>query len=171
MIPYKRKALNLRTLISESNRVNKETTGECCNGKTPKSSRGMRAWSANVNNTGADVDKAILSTANSIGEHLIQIGAKRKRTGEPKDEDSLFCRSLVPRLKRLPSQSRAFLSIQIQHLLYETGFLGPRTQPNFPQGGYGHSDYSYTHGVNREHIFSYETITAQALFNANLRNY
>jgi len=131
-----------------SNRVNKETTGECSNGKTPKSSRGMRAWSSNGKNTGADV--AIMSTANSIAEQLIEIGAKRKQTEEPEDEDSLFCRSLVPRLKRLPSHSRAFIRLQIDHLLYEIEFTGPQTQPNFPQGGYGHSDYSHTHGVNRE---------------------
>jgi len=136
--------------VNGSNRVNKETTGECSNGKTPKSSRGMRAWSANGKNSGADVDKAIMSTANSIAEHLKQIGAKRKQTEEPEDEDSLFCRSLVPRLKRLPSQSRAFIRLQIEHLLYQTEFTGPQTQPNFPQGGYGHSDYSHTPGVNRE---------------------
>ena len=134
--------------VNESNRVNKETTRESSNGKTPKSSRGTRAWSSNGKNTGADVDKAIMSTANSIAEHLKEIGAKRKQT-EDEDEDSLFCRSLVPRLKRLPSQSRAFIRLQIEQLLYQTEFTGPRTQPNFPQG-YGHSDYSYTHGVNRE---------------------
>ena len=72
-------------------------------------------------------------------------------SAEPEDEDSLFCRSLVPRLKRLPSQSRAFVRLQIEQLLYQTEFTGSRTQPNFPQNGYGHStDYPYTHGVNRE---------------------
>lgn len=95
------------------------------------------------------MDKAIMSTANSIAEHLKQIGAKRKQT-EDEDEDSLICRSLVPRLKRLPSQSRALIRLQIEQLLYQTEFTGPTTQPNFPQGGYGHSDYPYTHGVNRE---------------------
>ena len=118
--------------------VNKERTGACSNEKTPKSSRSMRAWSSNGRNAGADVDKAIMSTANSIAEHLKQIGAKRKQTEEPEDEDSLFCKSLVPRLKRLPSQSRAFVRLQIEQLLYQTEFTGPQTQPNFPQGGNGH---------------------------------
>ena len=45
------------------------------------------------------MDKAIMNTANSIADHLKQIGAKRKHTEEPEHEDSLFCRSLVPRLK------------------------------------------------------------------------
>ena len=98
----------------------------------------MRAWSSNGRNAGADVDKAIMSTANSIAEHLKQIGAKRKQTEEPEEENSLFCRSLVPRLKRLPSQSRAFVRLQIEQLLYQTEFTGPQTQPNFPQGGNGH---------------------------------
>ena len=85
--------------VNESNRVNRETTGECSYGKTPKSSRGMRAWSHSNGNAGAEVDKAIMNTANSIADHLKQIGAKRKQTEEPEHEDSLFCRSLVPRLK------------------------------------------------------------------------
>ena len=137
--------------VNESNRVNVETTGECSNGKTPKSSRGMRAWSRSNGNAGAEVDKAIMNTANSIANHLKQIGAKKKQTEEPDDEDSLFCRSLVPRLKRLPSQRRAFVRLQIEQLLYQTEFTGSRTQPNFLQNGYGHStDYPYTHEANRE---------------------
>ena len=110
----------------------------------------MQAWSSNGKNAGVDVDKAIRSTANSIAEHLKQIGAKRKHNEEREDEDSLFCRNLVPRLKRLPSQSRAFIRLQIEQLLYQTQFTGPRTSRNFPQNGYGHSNYPYTHGVNRE---------------------
>ena len=51
---------------------------ECSNGKTAKSTQGMRAWSSNGKNAKADVDEAIRSTANSIAEHLKQIGAKRK---------------------------------------------------------------------------------------------
>ena len=136
--------------VNESNRVNGESTGECSYGKTPKSSRGMRAWSRSNGNAGAEVDKAIMNTANSIADHLKQIGAKRKQIEEPEDEDSLFCRSLVPRLKRLPSQSRAFVRLQIEQLLYQTEFTKSRTQPNFPQNGYGHSDYPYTHSVNHE---------------------
>ena len=85
--------------VNESNQINGETTGECCYGKTPKSSRGMRAWSHSNRNAGAEVDKAIMNTANSIADHLKQIGAKRKQTEELEHEDSLFCRSLVPRLK------------------------------------------------------------------------
>ncbi|XP_068722407.1 uncharacterized protein [Montipora capricornis] len=137
--------------VNESNRVNGETTGGCSNGKTPKSTRSMRAWSRSNGNAGAEVDKAIMNTANSIADHLKQIGSKRKQTEDLEDEDSLFCRSLVPRLKRLPSQRRAFLRLEIEQLLYQTEFTGSRTQPNFPQNGYGHStDYPYTHGVNRE---------------------
>ena len=54
-----------------TNRVNRETTGGCSNGKTPKSSRGVRDWSrSNGKNAGADEDKAIMNTANSIADHL-----------------------------------------------------------------------------------------------------
>lgn len=113
--------------VNESNRVNRETTGECSYGKTPKSSRGMRAWSHLNGNAGAEVDKAIMNTANSIADHLKQIGAKRKQTEEPEHEDSLFCRSLVPRLKWLPSQSRVFVRLQIEQLLYQTKFTKSRT--------------------------------------------
>ena len=74
-----------------------------------------------------------------------QIGAKTKHwTEEPEDEDSLFCRSLVPWLKRLPSQSKAFIRLQIEQLLYQTRFTGPRTQPNFRDGGCGHSDFPWS---------------------------
>lgn len=111
----------------------------------------MRAWSSQRKNASADVDKAILNTANSITEHLKQIGAKRKQTEEQEDEDSLFCRSLVPRLKRLPPQSRTFVRLQIEQLLYQTEFTGVQPQQNFPQNGRGQSaDYPFTHGVNRE---------------------
>lgn len=111
----------------------------------------MRAWSSQRKNASADVDKAILNTANSITEHLKQIGAKRKQTEEQEDEDSLFCRSLVPRLKRLPPQSRTFVRLQIEQLLYQTEFTGVQPQQNFPQNGRGQSaNYPFTHGVNRE---------------------
>ena len=57
--------------VAES--MEQETSGDCSNEKTPKSSRRMRAWSSNRGNAGADVDKAIMSIANSIAEHLKQI--------------------------------------------------------------------------------------------------
>jgi len=71
--------------------------GERSNGKTPKSSRGTRAWISNEKNTEADMDKAIMRTANSIAEHKkTNWGQRKQQTEEPEVEDSLFCRSLVP---------------------------------------------------------------------------
>jgi len=47
---------------------------------------------------------------------------KEEQTEEPEDEDSLFSKSLVPRLKWTPYQGRAFVRLQIQQLLYQTEF-------------------------------------------------
>lgn len=66
--------------------------GARSNGKTPKSSRGTRAWISNEKNTEADVDKAIMRTANSIAEHLKKTNwsQRKQQTEEPEDEDSLI---------------------------------------------------------------------------------
>ena len=57
---------------------------------------------------------------------------KRKYT-ELEDEDELYCRSLVPRLKRLTPQGKAFVRIQLEQLLYHAEYSGmiPNIAPPF----------------------------------------
>ena len=50
----------------------------------------MRAWIWNGENTGADVDKVITSTANSIAEHLKTNWSQKKADWKREGEDSLF---------------------------------------------------------------------------------
>lgn len=61
---------------------------------------------------------------------------------ESEDEDTLFCRSLIPRLKRMPPQSK----------FYQTDFAEARPQPNFHKNSYRHqsADFQYAHSVNRQ---------------------
>ena len=43
----------------------------------------------------------------------------KKKENKELDEDSLFCQSLIPRMKRLPAHAKAFLRAQIENLFYQ----------------------------------------------------
>jgi hypothetical protein len=57
----------------------------------------------------------------------------KRKCSELEDEDDLYCRSLVPRLKRLTPQGKAYVRIQLEQLLYHAEYSGmiPSIGPPF----------------------------------------
>lgn len=72
--------------------------------------------------TSEEIDPVI--SANSLSEQL-RNGKKEVEDVNYDDEDSLFCRSLIPRMKRLPCSRKYMVRLQIEQLLYQTEFTGP----------------------------------------------
>ena len=67
-----------------------------------------------------DVEAALLATANSFVEQA-------KKTPEPQKaesecEYSYFCKSLLPRLKKLPPRTRAAVRMNIEQVLFEAEY-------------------------------------------------
>ena len=80
------------------------------------------------------VDRALIKTDNSLAEQ-VKAGlvkkleeAKRKLPEDFDDEDSLFCRSIVPRIKRLPVNVKGYVRLHIEKLLFEVELSHPQTQ-------------------------------------------
>lgn len=84
------------------------------------------------------------STASLISKDLIReptasksaiIPQYLKRTfSEMEDEDDLYCRSLIPRLKRLTPQAKAYVRIQMEQLLFHAEYSGEMPQIGAPFG-------------------------------------
>ncbi|XP_048582044.1 uncharacterized protein LOC116616213 [Nematostella vectensis] len=72
-----------------------------------------------------EVDRALFKTAASICENFKEM--ERKRPHEDYEEDGLFLRSLIPRMKKLSPQSKAALRIKIEQAFYEAEFSQPST--------------------------------------------
>ena len=70
-----------------------------------------------------------MTTAKSITTHLREHTALKDKED---DEESLFCRSLIPRLKRLPNRTRAAIRQQIEQEFFQAEYGSPyhAPQPN-----------------------------------------
>ena len=91
--------------------------------KTSQSKK--RPWAKpSVKLSREEFDNAILKTANSLEEHLKKnedaCAASQEQNATDKDADSLFCRSLIPRFKRLPEISKAVLRVEIERVFLQT---------------------------------------------------
>ena len=93
-----------------------------------------RPWGAAESKPKHAVDRALIKTANSLAEQ-VKAGlvkkseeVKRKLPEDFDDEDSLFCRSIVPRIKRLPVNVKGYVRLQIEKLLFEVELSHPQTQ-------------------------------------------
>ena len=66
-----------------------------------------------------DMNNTLINTASSLSEYL-QRRTTRNSKGIPEDdgEESLFCRSLIPRMKQLPKQAKAMFRLQVEQLLF-----------------------------------------------------
>lgn len=58
----------------------------------------------------------------------------KRKYSELEDEDELYCRSLVPRLRRLTPQAKAYVRIQLEQLLYHVEYSGATPQIGAPFG-------------------------------------
>ncbi|XP_003390248.1 PREDICTED: uncharacterized protein LOC100632937 [Amphimedon queenslandica] len=80
-----------------------------------------RPWSKS--NSKSKIDEALVKSIGSITKILEQHPNDVKKGQEDvTDEDELFCRSLVPQLKRLPPPLKQQAKIHIQQLLFSTEF-------------------------------------------------
>ena len=74
--------------------------------------------------TKEDVDLALLKTASTLADKVMNAEStpKRREADEEDDEDLLYCKSLARRLKTMPAPTKAFVRLQIEQLLYDTQY-------------------------------------------------
>jgi len=84
--------------------------------KITKSSTTKRTWASNARKANYhDVDMALLKTATSLADRVLQPQQpKKSRTEEEEDEDAINCRSLVNRLRNLPVHLKGYVRLQIE---------------------------------------------------------
>ena len=114
---------------------NNKSMGTCTTSK-PK-----RPWSANgMKSSKEDVDLTLLKTATTLAEKVMQTSEpeKKRRLEEIEDEDSLFCRCLAQRLKRLHPRTKGFVRLQIEQLMYPAVFAGQPALPTPNQPSLSH---------------------------------
>ena len=92
-----------------------------------------RAWSSQKSNqdkhTKEDVDMELLKTAKSIAEGL---QADQRTVSEVEDEDSFYCKSLATRMRSLDPQSKAYVRMQIEQLMFQVQFGGQVSNSSLP---------------------------------------
>ena len=77
-----------------------------------------RPWATNARKAkDNDVDMALLKTATSLADRILQPEQpKKSRTEEEEDEDAIYCRSLANRLRNLPVHAKGYVRLQIEQL-------------------------------------------------------
>ena len=70
------------------------------------------------------MDVSLLRTTNCLAEQIKRVSEEEQKKGsEDSDcEESLFCRSLIPRMKRQPSRSQAYIGLKIEQMLFQAVF-------------------------------------------------
>ena len=67
-----------------------------------------------------EVDKAFINSCQYFANHIKRAEGDEKETvKEPECEDSLFCNSLVARMRRLDQHSKAFIRMSIEQLFFQ----------------------------------------------------
>ena len=92
--------------------------------KQKEKSTTKRPWASNARKAkDSDIDMALLKTATSLADRLLQPEQpKKSRTGEEEDEDAIYCRSLANRLRNLPVHVKGYVRLQIEQLMYQVQF-------------------------------------------------
>lgn len=93
---------------------------------TPKMTKSTtkRPWASNARKAkDYDVDMALLKTARSLADRVLEPEQpKKSRTEEEEDEDAIYCRSLANRLRQLPGHVKGYVRLQIEQLMYQVQF-------------------------------------------------
>ena len=88
----------------------------------------VRSWSTFEKHN--DLDHALLQTCKDINKSLSQAEPKPASVPiELEDEETLFCKSLIPQLKRLPSRDKTFAMIHVKILLFNYEFPSSTSTP------------------------------------------
>ena len=115
--------------------------------KTAKSkgNKGKRPWSNQSKRTTEEedsVEAALLKSATSIAQHIKQASEAKRLKGEQSEcEDSLYCKSLIPRMKRLDARSKAFIRLQIEQLFFQAEASPSPSTGSMAFGCSGGNDY------------------------------
>lgn len=106
------------------NEANKTELAEVPEKKKKKVYNTSRPWSTGnrkrESKQKVDVEEELLVTANSLLQQAKKIPEPDK--AEPDCENSYFCKSLLPRLKKLPPRTRALVRMKIEQILFEAEF-------------------------------------------------
>ena len=89
------------------------------------------------------LDLALLRTAEQVAEASKMLRSKadiQASTKVVEDEDTLFCKSLAKRMQRLPLQTKAYIRVQIEQLMYQAEFNMQ------PEGTYGRRHHYQSDG-------------------------
>ena len=107
------------------------------------------------------IDPALMKTAESVVEtsKKMRIEQDKVRKSGADEEDSLFCQSLAKRMQRLPPQSKAFVRIQVEQIMYQAEFNG---QSFFGGGVYGRRP-AFQHDISTQNQSSYPGFVEQVL--------
>ncbi|CAH3137977.1 unnamed protein product [Porites lobata] len=97
-----------------------------------------RPWASNARKAkDSDIDMALLKTATSLADRLLQPEQpKKSRTVEEEDEDAIYCQSLanstgknngfplsdILGLRNLPVHVKGYVRLQIEQLMYQVQF-------------------------------------------------
>ena len=92
---------------------------------TPKITKSTtkRPWASNARKAkDYDVDMALLKTATSLADRVLEPEQQKKSRTEEEDEDAIYCRSLANRLRNLPVHVKGYVRLQIEQLMYQVQF-------------------------------------------------
>lgn len=132
-------------------------------------SKRNRAWNeVNKPPTKVEMDKVLYNAAKSIDKHLKEIKDEHSpgkfhsnnAIGED-DEETLFCRSLIPRLRRIPRQHRGLVRLEIEQIFYKVECASLQEQQQQQSMIGTQSSQSTFHFITHEHKTSQEEVTGQ----------
>ena len=129
------------TSISDSNPSPEEVKVKRKNSKIKHSWAKQKKEQAKAH----DVDMELLKTAKSIADGFLS-PQEEKKSDHGGDEDTLYCRSVAARMKCLDPQSKAYVRMQIEQLLFTVQFSGQGQPMQF--SGRGQPMQSFGQGLN-----------------------
>ena len=88
-----------------------------------------RPWPPKKNKTSKlEIDVAFLESAKSSSDATQAIRKRKADTASEDDSDTLYCRSLVPRMRRLSQHGKAFVRYHVEQTFYQAEFGSQQVQ-------------------------------------------
>ena len=140
--------VNVVKIIENGENLAKKAAKKTENKKiTPAStptSKAKRPWAAHSKKSTSPKDSVDLAMV-QIAERVLQSVTDNN---DEDDEDSLFCRSIAKRMKKLSPRTKGFLRLQIEQLMFQSEF-GTGLNQGHRSPGMGFSPIDYTN--QRQH--------------------
>lgn len=120
---------------------------------TTAASAQEKAWVGTKKRTNKQsLDLTLLKAAEQVAETSKKLRLKAeipvKANPDVEDEDTLFCKSLAKRMKRLPLQTKAYIRVQIEQMMYQTEF-NVQSEGTYERRLQYHSDGYFSSSLNR----------------------